>query len=289
MALENDNSRLDIKRVKTAHDEADGNEVKLTVEIKNTQPIELLDLTESFLSLGEEYKRFVAANPELGGGAGAKLYIKEIRSGSVVADLVTLAIASQAAFAFMENTNTLVQFSSYLKSSYDFLTGKSREKPQVQKQDLENFSKIVEPVVKDNGSQLNISVSSGGNVINTFIINSTEANAAQNQIMRAIAEFREPETRLHKQVVLYWHRAGRDPSSHVGDRAVIESISPSPVKTVFEDERTKAEMILSDPNPFRSAFIVDVFVETINGRPALYKIVEYHDRLDKPEEESPAT
>ena len=114
----------------------------------------------------------------------------------------------------------------------------------------------------------------------TFNLNSTEANAAQNNIRREIEAFREPETRVHHKVVLHWHQARRDADSHVGDRAIIESIAPHPVKTIFDQDKTKAEMILGHPNPFRSAYIVDVFVDTINGRPALYKIIEVHDRLD---------
>jgi hypothetical protein len=259
-------------------------DTKLTVEIKNTRPIELLDLTDSLLSLGEEYKRFIAANPEHAETQGLKLYIKEIRTGSVITDLVAMAASVYpVALPFISDTNNLIEFSKYLKSAYGYLTGKSNERVQLQKQDYTNLSKIVEPVAKDNGSQMNFSTVVNGNVINNFYINSTEANAAQNTARREIEQFREPETRVHNQVVLYWYRASRDTDKQVGDRAIIESISPSPVKTVFENEKTKAEMILSDPNPFLSAYVVDVFVDTIKGKPALYKIIHLHDRIDKPE------
>jgi hypothetical protein len=259
-------------------------EPKLTIEIQNRRPIELLDLTESFLSLGDEYKRFVAANPDMVGAQNVRLYIKEIRAGSVVADLVALVgVGVPVALPYIENANNILDFAKYLKGAYGYFSGKEEEKPQLHPTEYTNLSKIIEPVAKDNGSQINITATDGGTVNITFNLNSTEANAAQNNLRREIEQFREPETKVHNQVLLYWYRASRDTDKQVGDRAIIESISPNPVKTVFDEDKTKAEMILSDPNPFLSAYIVDVFVDTIRGKPALYKIIRLHDRIEKPE------
>lgn len=35
------------------------NDMKLTIEIKNTEPVELMDLTHSLNSLADEYKKFL--------------------------------------------------------------------------------------------------------------------------------------------------------------------------------------------------------------------------------------
>jgi len=288
MALENLDDTINIKDVKLPPDPPEQGqpegEPKLTVEIKNKRPIELLDLTESFLSLGDEYKRFVASHPDVAGAQNVRLYIKEIRAGSVVADLVALAaVGVPVALPYIENANNILDFAKYLRSAYSYFTGKAEEKPQLQPAEYTNLSKIIEPVAKDNGAQIIVTATDGGTVQVTFNLNSTESNAAQNNLRREIEQFREPETRVHSQVVLYWYRASRDTDKQVGDRAIIESISPNPVKTVFDEEKTKAEMILSDPNPFLSAYIVDVFVDTVRGRPALYKIIRLHDRIEKPE------
>jgi len=292
--LKNLDKRINIKKLNTSEDEPSeptpppednpNSEPRLTVEIKNRRPIELIDLTESFLSLGEEYKRFVAAHPDVAGAQNVRLYIKEIRAGSVVADLVALAaVGVPVALPYIENANNILDFAKYLKTAYGYFSGKEEERPQLQPAEYTNLSKIIEPVAKDNGSQIIVTATDGGSVQVTFNLNSTESNAAQNNLRREIEQFREPETRIHNQVVLYWYRASRDTDKQVGDRAIIESISPNPVKTVFDEEKTKAEMILSDPNPFLSAYIVDVFVDTIRGKPALYKIIRLHDRIEKPE------
>jgi hypothetical protein len=39
---------------------------------------------------------------------------------------------------------------------------------------------------------------------------------------------------------------------------------------------------LEDENPFRMAYIVDVAVETINGRPVVYNVLAVHEKLERP-------
>lgn len=257
-------------------------DTKLIIEIKNQRPIELIDLTESLLSVGDEYKRFIAANPEFADSPGLKLYVKEIRAGSIVTELVALA---PYALPFVHETKNLVEFAKYLKVSYEYFTGKSKEAPTaIDKASYNNFTKIIETTAKDNGSQVVFNAVEGGQVVVNFNLNATEANAAQNTIRRELEAMREPETRAHNQVVLYWYQARGDVKSNAGDRGIIESISPAPVKVVFDNEKIKATMLLeSGENPFRSAYIVDVFVETVSGKPALYKVVGFHERLDKPQ------
>lgn len=55
----------------------------LTYKIDNTHPVELIDLTEALLSLGDEYARFVESLPAIEEPKEYKLVIKEIRSGSI--------------------------------------------------------------------------------------------------------------------------------------------------------------------------------------------------------------
>lgn len=132
---------------------------------------------------------------------------------------------------------------------------------------------------------MNISTVINGNVHLEVNLGSLEANAAQNQIRREIIELESPTSQPHEKVLLYWHQAKSDPKSNTGDRGIIESISKTPVKVIFDSEQLKVDILLNDENPLKSAYIVDAVVETINGRPALYKITHLHERFDKPENE----
>ena len=53
------------------------------------------------------------------------------------------------------------------------------------------------------------------------------------------------------------------------------------VKVAFSDETIKAMMLFEDKNPFRMAYVVDVSVETIEGRPALYNVLAVHDKFER--------
>lgn len=195
-------------------------ETKLTIEIKNERPVELVDLTQSFLSISEEYKRFVAAHPEFDDTAGVKLYIKEIKTGSIIADLIAMAaVGVPMALPYITESNHLVEFARHVKSAYDYFLGRSQLKQPLalEKQDLNFLSTFVEPVAKDQGSQLNLIASEGGNVYVSVNITSQEANATQNVIGRYLAELKEPETRLHEKVLLYWYQARPDLERAVGD------------------------------------------------------------------------
>ena len=56
------------------------------------------------------------------------------------------------------------------------------------------------------------------------------------------------------------------------------------VKTIFLGPHLKDRMLRMEENFFRRAFLVDVHVDTIKGRPALYKIAAIHDTVEIPDD-----
>lgn len=259
----------------------------LTVEINNQNPIELVDLTNSFLSLGEEYKRFVISHPEFSEASDVRLYIKEIRTGSVKADLIAIAtLSAPMVIPFISGANSVIGFSKHLKSAYEYFTGKAEKKPQLQSNEYNGLTNIIEPVAKDRGSQMNFITQNINHttVYQTFTLDSHQANEAQNVINKERLELKAPQTQPYRKKALYWYQAKNDLHSRTGDRGIIESISLSPVKIEFEDEAAKDAMLHGSQNPFLTGYIVDVTVETIQGKPVLYKVVGYHGRIEPPEQ-----
>lgn len=255
-----------------------GNEIGISIEIKNSQPVELNDLTESLFGFAEEYKRHIGINDPAAQPEEIKLYVKEMRSGSIIADLIAVA---PMMLPFVADANHVMDFCQYLSRAYRYLTGKSHEKPEMDKADYLNLNRIVEPVAKDSGAQINIGTLNVNAPV-VISLNSLEANAAQNAAKREIELLREPVTGTKEKVLLYWYQARNDPRSKAGDRAIIESISTSPVKTVFMNEGIKAQMLFDTDNPFTHCYIVDVAVETVRGQPALYRILNVHEVIEKP-------
>lgn len=264
-------------------------EHRLTIEISNEQPVLLEDFTHGFSAVADEYQDYVqrrgtAPPPD------AQLYVREIRTGSIIVDLIArhgpeIAIT---AIPFMEHASSVIEFAGYLKRCYEYLTGGRSDKPDdLTPKNYLDLSQIVEPVAKDSASQINISGTVNGNVVVNIGMDSVMANAAQNAARREIDNLGIPDKRIHEKVALYLYQGRNDPKSTSGDRGIIESISPSHVRLVFVNEMVKGQVFRIPENPFKSVFVVDVAVETVKGRPVLFNVLAIHDVFDKPSDPSP--
>lgn len=255
-------------------------EPKLTLKIDHRSPVSVMDLSACFAGLADEHIRFVETREGISAGQGVQLYVRQVRSGSIEADLAAL---TPLALPFMEHAVTILDFACYLKNALHMVLGKKHEEVQLLKPNYENIIKILEPVAKDQNGAIHINSTFANHAPVNIQINYLEANAAQNAARRAIDNLKTPSTDGKEKVLLYWYQARNDKRSQKGDRAIIESIYPGPVKTIFISEGIKGKMLLGSNNPFKRAFVVDVAVETINGKPALYRITDVHDSTPLPE------
>ena len=252
---------------------------KLEIKINNERPVQLVDLTMSLLGVGQQFERFIEAETNEQHAIGSELYIKEVRSGSIIVELIAQAAP---VVPLLWTGGTLKEWAEYAQNTLQWLTGQLKDPPkEVTKQDLKQWKNILEPVAKDNGSQMNFSVTDGGQVINQFFINSVQANAAQNRITRELEKLDEPDNHTQRKRVMTWHQTRFANDALTGDKAVIESISKAPVKVLFENQAVKKAMLHGDSRfnkPWHElAYIVDVKVQTISGVPKVYTILDFHD------------
>ncbi|MBY3233174.1 hypothetical protein [Rhizobium laguerreae] len=252
----------------------------LRIEFNNTKPIELFDLTLSFTALAESFKDFAnrAGDPR---PDNLRLYVKEIRSGSVIADLIAIAEQSQWLLehaevfgGFVANTNDLVNY---------FLGNNSKPKEEPSQRQAKQIAQIVEPVAKDFGSQMNMNVMEGGIVHihhhQHFTINSMEANAIQNGVTRFLGP-QLPASKMMPDQLLVLEQVKNDATSKTGDRGIIEAISSKPVKLQFSSEQAKRAILGVHHNPFECVFQVNVEVRSTGGRPAIYRILDVTEIIE---------
>jgi hypothetical protein len=251
-------------------------DVRLIIHIENKQPIELMDLTKSLVSLASQFNDFVktTANVE---NREAKLYVKQIKTGSVILDLIEIATAG--ALPFIENINTIVGFADYLKNGFKYFLGdKSAKNPEFSTKDCTEFSQIVNPIAKDNGSQFNISTTINGDVTNILVMSSLEANAFQNIIKAESKQMSLPEQKGdYEKVVMYFDTTKSNIKADTGNKAIIETIDKKPAKVIFDTDDLKEKILKSDENPLITAFVVNVKVETVKDKIAAYKVMSLHE------------
>jgi hypothetical protein len=257
---------------------------KVILDLKNTRPVDLFDLSRAFDAFAKEYKRSLFAYDDPYLQEEVSLHVTSIRSGSIIAELAALA---PYALPIVENANTIFDFCSNLKTAFDWLRGEGTRPKEVEPDQLENYASIVGPVVKDAGSQLNIQ--GGISAQNVTIINNpiiialdhTMASRVQEGANRELALLTKRKAGLHEKVVLSWYQARNDPKSKNGDRAIIESIEPRSIRALFVNASVKAKMLSGVRNPFKQAYLVDVMVETVQNKPVLYRILEVHEVIKK--------
>lgn len=255
-------------------------EAKLTIKIENKRPIEVTDFADSFNALAEEYYKFLSESEHYALKHETKLYIKEIRTGSIITELSDLV---PLALPFIEHTNSIIGFSGFLKDAFNYFLGKSQKKPKdFDLKDCANFHNIIKPVAKDNGSMIQFTGDWNfeGSTVN-FNFNSLEANAIQNGIAREREELKEPTRNIEKNVLFYWDSAKYDDKSKSIDRGFVDSISKNSLRVTFEDQLIKRKMLDMEENPFHYMFLVDVEVMTVKGIPTVYKILSLNDSLIK--------
>lgn len=251
-------------------------EVRIRLRLANKKPVELVDLGQSFKALGEQYADYVSGVPGAGEG---NLYVVRLQQRSpLVAELKGLL--DQGSFVlnhidviagFIANLNDLVE--------YFRLLGPIRPEPKAPTRiEAERLAKIIEPVAKDGGSQLNIAIQGDVHVHMNISIDSERANAVQNNIRRFIGR-PVPETGSFEREVLYLEQMRGNRSSSAGDRGIIEKFSPRPVKLHFMSEEVKAAILEKPQNPFLMDYVVDGQVSTARGEPALYKILKVHEAI----------
>lgn len=249
----------------------------ITLEIKytNKEAIALKDLTNSLNALASEYKIAQKRTYTKFEDDNVELYVTRIREGSVIAELTPFVVAGMG---LIENTNALLDFCNNLKLGYDYLLSRSRNAPNVDKKTVENLVKIVEPVVRENGTQvcINAPVNLGEGATLNLVINSGEARVAKEAGKAWIQRLESPSTGTTDRVRLYWYQARNEKASNAGDRAIIPDISEKPVKVIFSTEKIKEQMLVDEVNPFQMAYTVDVVVDFKGKKPKLYRITKIH-------------
>lgn len=122
-------------------------EATLTYTFENTRPVELLDLTNSLLAIGEQYRSFIRRQGETLVEDDYRLYVREIRTGSIIVDLISLAAQPQMLGPVAP---FLVQFTNELAEWFEFFKGVKDAKDikelltSSSKRDLQQVSQIVE-------------------------------------------------------------------------------------------------------------------------------------------------
>jgi hypothetical protein len=265
-----------MQNIQTMSNNEQDQDIRLVIHIENRKPIELMDLTKSLVSLANQFNDYVKTTSNIP-NREAKLYVKQIKTGSVILDLVEIATAG--ALPFIEKINTIVGFADFLKTGYDFFLGRGGDvSPEFSTRDCSDFAQIINPIAKDNGSQIIIQTTINDHSTNVFVMSSLEANAVQNVIKTTNKLSAIPEHKgEHEKVVMYFDTTKSNVKVEKGNKGIIESIDNKPANILFDTPELQWQVLKGEDNPLTTAYVVDVKVDTIKSKVCSYKITKLHE------------
>lgn len=253
-------------------------EKKLQIKISNVRPIELTDLTLSLLAVSHQFERFMHSSHAVGKDSKAELLIKEVRSGSVIVELVSLAIPC---VPLIWGDGGISEWLKVLDSTLKWLDGKSSKPPQdLDKKDYQNIDKMIAVTSKDKGSSISFVATEGGIIINNINISSDQAKNIQKNARNKIEELEKTSENIVRKEVMTWYQTRFKGPSNAGNKAIIDSVTDKPLNVIFENDDIKEKMLSGDTRfstPWQDlAYVVDAKIQMIRGKPKAYKILEYY-------------
>jgi hypothetical protein len=265
-------------------------------------PVELTGLSESFASIARIYERHYPSD-EL---PTPQLYITRLTSGSIIAEIAPFVMMfGLPTLQYLAAVNTLANFAKRIADGVKGFAGidvgkaGSAPTPALSHDDASDLREFIKPLTGRRGARLNITHARfvKGNAKRQTIVeykfDEETINRAAINMDRALALPQSdqvlippPESKIRKEVMLVFESASRRPGKEDGrtvDRATISDVTDRPLPTYFRRSvrgNLKDVMVRGTTNPLTNvAYIVDVHVQTREGRPIAYVVTDVHDTV----------
>lgn len=258
---------------------------RIEIIIRNDDPIELLDFTASLTGMAREHEaRLRAERPGIDIDE-TRLLIVDVRKGSIILELLP-ALAPIISTA--EVTNTAVAFVDHLKALADALRLPGGRAQAATTQQLKNMGDTVQAIAKDSSGKLTIAARhQDGEIIQEFVVSRSDARQISENAAAQRKEIEDKSSAPHRKVLMRLHQSSVDAlkvGKRTSDKGIIERIDETPRALVYVSDaagqKVKDEILKSEGNPFQKGFIVDLDVETVAGKPRVYRILEVHEIID---------
>ena len=273
----------------------------IRLRLSTESPISLTDFVSNFVGIGNQFEKFVAREYP-NHKADSEIFVKEVRDGSIEADLVAWVLGGGALATAMvaidgiDKVQILARFVGDLGKRLGKYFRPGGRDETASKGDLSDFLKTIQAVAHDDdgSARLEAAVFEDGKreVRAAFRFTTEEGRAAEKEIEAHRRELETSTAADHERVLMRFVRPSIEPTkSHkkTGERVVIEAIQAKPLAVVYASdlarERIRDAMTQPENNIFRLIFDVDVNVEMIGGRAVAYRIVAVHDVTDIPDDE----
>lgn len=257
----------------------------IVVTIENRDPIDLLDFTASLTGLAREHESRIRADRPGVDVEETRLLIIEVRKGSIILEMVP---ALAPIVGTMEFTNTAVDFVKHLGSLMGPLKKPGGRVEDPTTAQLKNVTDAVQAIVRDSNGALRVEARiKTGRVLQEFIIDKDDATVIEANAIEQRREIESARSVAYPRVLMRLHQSSVEDlkvGKKTSEKGIVESIDLTPRPLIYASDlagrRIKDEIFKPDGNPFQKGFVVDLDVETVNGRPKAYRVVDVVEVID---------
>lgn len=259
--------------------------------------IELGDFVGAFTSLAAEYDRFT--RDDGGKASEATLYVAEVREGCIVADLLPYVAASLPTLsAFAGQALDVEEFVRRYGARLRRLSGRASVADLADtttKSELRDFTDQVAAIANNPGSNLEVAaieIEDGEHKVKAaFKFSTSEAREIRDRAELARQQIEHTSRADHERVLMTFVRSDIRSASvgkRTGELVKIEALSDKPrplfYASAIAEQEIKAE-IADDDSVYKKGFMVDVNVQTRNGKPVAYSVTNLHQVGDLPDDD----
>lgn len=260
------------------------------LNLDTREPIELGDFVGAFVALGNDYERFLSERgvPD---PTEAKIFVKEVRRGSIEAELIPWLSLCAPFIADIEKILLVEDFVRRWGGRLQtLLSGSTSQLPETTGE-LRDWARMVEAVANDPDGKATISAAffeNGEKKIRASVqFDTREARQAVALIEQRRREIERTPALPHERVLMVFTRSDvNDANLHKrsGERVKIEALQERPLALIYgsqmAEERIKHEIREADDNIYKKGFVVDVIVQMRNGKPVAYSVTDVHQVVD---------
>jgi hypothetical protein len=262
----------------------------LLLTIDTSEPIELGAFVGAFTSIGVEFERFIKEAGHESRFTGC-LLVKEVRSGSIIAELVPVLALAPLIIPYMNDIQILEDFvKRWGARIHALFNGDISNQPKT-KSELETIFDGVKAIANDRDGRQSLQAvhyEDGERKVKLSIeFSSPEALSAQSEINARRKELDNKSAVSKERVLMVFTRSdinNAEVGKRSGERVKIEELSPKSLALMYSsslaEERIKHEIREADENVYKRGFVVDVKVTLLNGAPVAYAVTSLHGVID---------
>jgi hypothetical protein len=220
-----------------------------------------------------------------------RLLVIEVRKGSIVLELLP---ALAPIVATVEYANTVIDFVKHMASGLDKLRQPKGRLEDPTTQQLKNMGEVVQSVAKDSNGSLTIAAKySNGDVVQEYVVRQTDARNISQNASAQLKEISDKGSHAMYKVLMHLHQSSVEDlkvGKRTSEKGIVEAVDMTPRALIYASDLAGQQIkeVILEPggNPYQKAFVIDMDVETVNGRPRAYRVLEVHQVLDLDEDEA---